>query len=217
MDKKIRTLRIKGTGQASRQPDQAEITFQIETLHTDYQESFAENNRKTAALKNAVQNVGFERSIVKTVSFESKRKMDKKKDPVTKEESWFYIGYEFTHKLIIRLSSDWQEINNCMQAIVSSEADSELKIRFSIKDQASFRQEILTDAVKNARIGAETICNAAGVKLGEVLDIDYSWGEVRFKHEECYEDMCFESSEVMEIEPDDIKSSDTVEVVFEIK
>jgi len=217
MDNKIRTLRIKGTGQASRQPDQAEITFQIETLHTDYQESFAENNRQTAVLKNAVQSVGFERSIIKTVSFESKRKMDKRKDPVTKEESWFYVGYEFTHKLIIRLASDWQEINRCMQAILSSNADSELKIRFSIKDQAGFRQEILNDAVNNARICAETICKAAGVKIGEVLDIDYSWGEVRFQHEDCYEDMCLESSGPIEIVPDDIKSSDTVEVVFEIK
>ena len=68
------------------------------------------------------------------------------------------------------------------------------------------------------------LTEAAGVQLGDIVTIDYSWGEVEFiSHpmEKCMslaEDCCMASPSGydIDIEPDDIDMSDTVTVVWRI-
>jgi hypothetical protein len=58
------------------------------------------------------------------------------------------------------------------------------------------------------------------VEIGNILRIDYDWSEIRFQREESYylsEASYQPSIASIDIEPDDIKISDTVTVVWEIK
>ena len=64
---------------------------------------------------------------------------------------------------------------------------------------------------------------AAGVKLGDIITIDYSWGEITFLSEpmeRCMslaEECCMPSGSYdIDIEPDDIDTTDTVTFVWQI-
>ena len=77
-------------------------------------------------------------------------------------------------------------------------------------------------AVRDAKEKAAVLSQAAGVTLKGIQTIDYSWGEVDFKVR-ATERMslpesaaCDSSAFDMDIEPDDIETSDTVTVVWEI-
>lgn len=65
------------------------------------------------------------------------------------------------------------------------------------------------------------MADAAGLALGEIQAIDYSWGEVYFQSE--FIDCCGEPEMLakplgeMNIVADDIEASDTVTVLWEIK
>ena len=70
---------------------------------------------------------------------------------------------------------------------------------------------------------AQVLTEAAGVKLGDIVSIDYSWGEIEFVSESVTRNlampiMCDDSEGCydIDIEPDDIDVSDTVTVVWEI-
>ena len=65
---------------------------------------------------------------------------------------------------------------------------------------------------------------AAGVTLGDIITIDYSWGEITFLSEPMHKCMslaeeCYmpSGSYDIDIEPDDIDVTDTVTVVWKIR
>lgn len=77
----------------------------------------------------------------------------------------------------------------------------------------------------DAREKAEVLSAAAGVQLGEIQLIDYSWGEVELVSR-AYEPMMLRSAKLgsvseesyeMDIEADDIDIEDTVTVVWTIR
>jgi uncharacterized protein YggE len=79
---------------------------------------------------------------------------------------------------------------------------------------------LLDEAVKDARKKATIMANAAGVKLGNILSINFNWSEIHFNSKLTYSDysdrsMLLEESNVPD-NPDDIRASDTVSVVWEI-
>lgn len=66
------------------------------------------------------------------------------------------------------------------------------------------------------------LAKAAGIHIGELVHIDYSWGKADFEVRPV-QDVCFESCGMapaggisMDIEPDDMEAEDTVTVVWEI-
>ncbi|ERT64692.1 PF04402 domain protein [Peptoniphilus sp. BV3AC2] len=83
------------------------------------------------------------------------------------------------------------------------------------------KKEVIKRAVENSREKAEILATAAGVKLGEVQSIDYSWGEIdiRTSPVDMFEIGSYkmESSYDIDIEPDDIDVADTVTILWEIK
>ena len=80
----------------------------------------------------------------------------------------------------------------------------------------------MRSATKNAREKAEILCNASGRKLGDLLSIDYNWGELNVYSDTGYgvERACLmkasPSLQNIDIEPDDIDTRDSATFVWEI-
>ena len=47
-----------------------------------------------------------------------------------------------------------------------------------MKNPARVSEELLINATENARAKAEILCKASGSTLGQLLNIDYNWGEL---------------------------------------
>ena len=78
-------------------------------------------------------------------------------------------------------------------------------------------EELLINATENAKTKAEILCKVSGNALGQLLNIDYSWGELNvfsrttYDVEDCIQPlMAMSKCAAPEIEPDDIDVSDTV-------
>ena len=97
-------------------------------------------------------------------------------------------------------------------------------IEYTVKDPEKVRNRLLKQAVSDSRKKAETLTRAAGVTLGDVVSIDYSWGELEIRSRPMNAVMmdkaampeeagCFG----MSMEPEDISVEDTVTVVWSIR
>jgi uncharacterized protein YggE len=82
---------------------------------------------------------------------------------------------------------------------------------------------LLELAIKDAKEKAELLTRASGVKLCEILNIDYSWvnvtiesDDMKFCNPMVLED-CVCGSYDVDFEPEDISTSDSVRISFRIE
>ena len=91
-----------------------------------------------------------------------------------------------------------------------------------VKDKKSVNAALLENACVNAKAKAGILAKASGVTLGDLISIDYNWGELHLFSQTQYdmEDDCMRMASAaptsIEIEPDDIDISDSVTFVWEI-
>ena len=80
---------------------------------------------------------------------------------------------------------------------------------------------MLTNAVQDSKVKEEILSKSSGVLLGDIVNIDYSWGEIEIYSEPIKNYYLYESTinepYKIDIEADDIDVQDTVTIVWEIK
>lgn len=218
---KSRTIRVTGRGNLKVHPDMTRITIELTDVYPEYGETLQQAARQTEALKELLARFGFASSELKTLRFSVDTETERyEEDDVYKTR---FVGYRFTHVLKVEFDSDNRRLGKIVYALAKSPLDPEFHLSYTVKDPETVKNRLLGKAVKDAREKANVLTSAAGVTLGDMLSIDYSWSEMRFEERplECLESrmMCAapEESCNLDIEPDDIQASDTVTVVWEIR
>jgi uncharacterized protein YggE len=158
---------------------------------------------------------------LKTTSFNINTKYDSYKENNTWKQR--FAGYTCSHGLKLEFDLDIQKLGVTLGAMSKCKAAPNFNIKFSVKDQNAVSDELLENAIANAKHKADILARASGVKLGDVKRIDYNWGEIHLYSntdmmlcEAAAEPMAVAESRMMEFEPEDINVSDTVTVVWEI-
>ena len=134
-----------------------------------------------------------------------------------------FVGYRVTHGLKLELDFDSQRLSKVLGAIAVCIAEPELNVQFTVKDKEAADAALLESACVNAKAKAEILTKASGVTLGELVSIDYNWGELHLYSPTHYEmdPPCMARASAaptaMDIEPDDIDVSDSVTFVWEIR
>lgn len=219
-----RTIRVTGRGKISVAPDVIRLQISLEDVCDTYDQTLKQSTVQTEMLKDCFQKIGFKRSDLKTTSFNVDTEYESYQD---KERNWQrrFLGYKFSHSFKIEFDSDNQKLGQVLYALAHCPIHPEFRIIYTIKDIESAKNELLSKAICDSKTKAEVLTKAAGVKLGEIKNIDYSWGEIDIISspmnklmEPCMalEDSCARSYD-MDIEPDDIDVTDTVTVVWEIE
>lgn len=132
-----------------------------------------------------------------------------------------FLTDTLSHNLKVEFDFDTERLSKVLSALGSCLAHPQLSIAFTVQDTSAVNEEMLRSAAANARRKAEILCDAAGKRLGELLSIDYNWGELNICSRTSYEiaeDCMYAMSAAKEyaIEPDDIDVSDSVTFVWEI-
>lgn len=219
----MRTIRVTGKGQIKVKPDMTRITITLEGLYPDYAETLRHSSEDTDSLKDVLAAFGFERTDLKTLSFNVDTEYESYKDHGAYKQR--FVGYRFRHLLKVEFDSDNERLGRILYALGNCELKPEFRISYTVKDPEAAKNELLGKAVKDAKEKAAVITAAAGVTLKDIQSIDYSWGEIEFEvspmnrlMKACApapaacEDACYD----LDIEPDDIEVADTVTVVWEI-
>jgi len=217
-----RTITVKGIGNVTAAPDYVVISMSLEAQDNDYDETMELAAKQIELLNSSLEAIGFEKKSVKTTSFNVRTDYERVKDRNGNYKSVFN-GYICSHRLKVEFDFDTKRLAQTLYAISKCLAKPELSISFTVKDPAAVNKELLRSATINAKEKAVILCEASGVELGELLTIDYNWGELNIVSRTDYmlEDKCMAMPvgglADIEIEPDDIDVSDTATFVWEIK
>ena len=216
----MRTIRVTGKGQLKVHPDMTRIVITLEGKNFDYGTTLKRSSETTEKLKELLVPFGFERTDLKTLSFgvNSEYVSYKEKDEYKRR----FDGYKYTHVLKVEFDSDNKRLGKILYALAHCSLNPEFRIGYTVKDPETVKNELLGKAVQDAIAKAGVLAGAAGLKLGEIQSVDYSWGRVDlevYPMDRCLaEPMCAGggSSYDLDIEPDDIDVEDTVTMVWVI-
>lgn len=215
----MRTITVKGIGAVSVKPDLIVLRLSMETAEYEYDAAMKAAAEKIDFLNKALEAAGFEKKSAKTADFRVRADYDRLNDGKGNYTSVF-MGYKCRHELKIEFDFDTKRLAKALSEISKCIAKPEISIDFTVKDSSAVGGELLKAAVKNAREKAEILCAASGAKLGELLSIDYNWGELHLYSATDYdvEGKCMMpgAADDMDIEPEEIKARDTATFAWEI-
>lgn len=215
----MRTITVKGIGAVSVKPDLIVLRLSMETAEYEYDAAMKAAAEKIDFLNKALEAAGFEKKSAKTADFRVRADYDRLNDGKGNYTSVF-MGYKCRHELKIEFDFDTKRLAKALSEISECIAKPEISIDFTVKDSSAVGGELLKAAVKNAREKAEILCAASGAKLGELLSIDYNWGELHLYSATDYDVegkcMMLGAADDMDIEPEEIKARDTATFAWEI-
>ena len=209
-----RTITVKGVGTAKTKPDRVVLNMNIETKDREYEAAIRAANEQIADLNAALEAVGYEKGALKTMDFNVHMNYEDERDDRGMYRSVF-AGYMCFHSLKLEFDFTNENLSKSLSAIAACSAKPQFSLSFTVKDPASIKSKLLESAAANARQKAEILCAASGVSLGELINIDYNWGDVnvfsptnlmRAKNESA----AFGASFDAQLSPDDIRSTDSV-------
>ncbi len=214
-----RTITVKGVGRASVRPDTVEFSLDLTTLNPNYETAVTEAASQIGQLREDLGKTGFEKQDLKTTQFGVDTKYDWVKN--TKGESRkVFRGYQVRHHCRLEFPFEMDRLSAAILAIAGSAANPEFSIQFTVKDRKGLKEELLRNAARDAREQAQVLCQATESGLGQLLSIQYNWGELNVYSEtqlDMKEDLCcLKAAPDMEVEPEDIDLRDTATFVWEI-
>lgn len=219
----MRTITVKGTGNVSARPDYIVLSLNIEAISEAYDRAMTEASERIKKLQDAAVLVGYEKSDMKTTSFNVQTRYENVKDRQGNYKREF-AGYACSYHLKLAFDFDSKQLAKVISVIADCGAQPELSIAFTVKNPSRVSEELLISATKNAKTKAEILCKASGDALGQLLNIDYNWGELNvfsktsYDVEDCIQPlMAMSKCAAPEIEPDNIDVSDTVTFTWEIQ
>ena len=218
-----RTMKITGKGKISVKPDRIRLNMTMEESYKEYEVTLSQSSETTKILKDLFISLGFEKDDLKTRSFDIDTKNESYK---SKDQSWKkrLVGYTYTHRMLIEFDADNKKLGEILYALAHSVITPEISIEYTVSDPDKYKDELLKNAIEDSKHKTKVLADAANIELGDIVTIDYSWGEINFVSEPI-QNFAFASAEQtrdstgydIDIEADDIDVTDTVTVIWSIK
>lgn len=218
-----KTITVKGIGKASVAPDLVILSMVLESKDMDYERAMVQASENIEQLNSSLEKAGFEKDAIKTTYFNVRTDYEyiRKKDGSGQS---VFAGYVVCHNLKVEFDFDSKRLAKALASIGACLAHPQISIEFTVKDSTAVNEEMLCSAAANAKRKAEILCSASGKELGDLLSIDYNWGELNIysntqyeMSEDCLVAPMMAKSAAIDIAPEDIRVSDTATFVWEIK
>ncbi len=214
-----RTITVRGTGHITLKPDQIVITLTLRSLKKNYEQAMDLSSKMLSLLKQSLSEIGFGESDLKTARFNVRTEHESICDKNGNYRTVFK-GYVCEHDLKLEFDFDSKRLAQVLSAVSGCLADPELSIRFTVKDQNAAADALLQSAAENARHKAQILAASSGVKLGQIVTIDYNWGELNIFSQTDFamEKRCMSmNAGSIDMNPEDIELSDSAAFVWEIE
>lgn len=160
-----RTLSVTGSGKSYLVPDIAYIYIGVHTENAEASKAVAENTSRSQKVTEALKKFNIAAKDIQTTNFSIYPQQQF--DPQGKVIGVLYV-VDNTVYVALR---DLTKIGDLLDAVVNAGANSISGISFDVEDKTAALAEARAAAVEDARKQAEELAKAAGVTLGEVLNI----------------------------------------------
>lgn len=216
-----RTLHVKGIGHAAQMPDTVILSLSLTARNKEYSAALKIGSQQVEMLREAIVEAGFKPKDLKTTNFDVRTiyEDEEYREMSSKRYRQVFIGFECQHDLQMTFALNNNKLNAVVDKIAACLSEPKISIAFTIKDTDTFIDKLLKSAARDAKHKAKILCTAMGVKLGNLIDINYSREEIarqelRFNNQAvlgCSTDTAFN------FQPEDVQSSDTVDFLWEIE
>ncbi len=218
-----RTIKVTGKSNIKVSPDYTRISLEMTDVLSEYDMCLAKSVEDMNVIVECIKKFGFDRKELKTLGFEIIRKTEGYRDK-NNDYKYRFVGYQYSQNLNFSFKNDNERLGKILYALAHLEVVPEINISYFCSDVESIKNKLLSLAIIDAKQKASLLTNEAGVKLCEILDIDYSWINVSFETSDMkfckpvmLEDCCMSSSYDVDFEPDDVETSDSVRITFKIE
>lgn len=215
-----KTIRVIGKGKISVKPDMIRLDITANEVRKEYDEVIEESTLCIKKIKETVERAGLNGRELKTVKFDVDSKYESYCDKNGNYKSRL-VGFQYTQKFYIQFPNDNLQLGKILYELSHCDINVEFSIKHTVEDITAVKNELLTNAVQDSKVKAEILSKSSGVLLGDIVNIDYSWGEIEIYSEPIKNYYLYESTinepYKIDIEADDIDVQDTVTIVWEIK
>jgi uncharacterized protein len=170
----LHSIIVIGQGRATAKPDTALATIGVEVVGKSLQEASDQNNAKMDALLKALKASGVADKDIQTVGYSVSPERKYNRDTGPGEITSFRIVNQVRVKL-----RDLKKVGATLDRAIKEGANTLQGLVFEADDPTPIRARASAAAIVAARSKAEEMAKAAGVKLGEVLQISEVIGEPR--------------------------------------
>lgn len=216
-----RNIRVTGKGKLSVKPDTICLAVEAEDGYLDYEKTIKESANQTKTLREALEKSGLSGKELKTKHFSIQAAYESYRDENDDYKSRF-VGYKFKHNTEIRFPNDNDQLGRTLYELSKCPVDVEFRIYYTVSNPEEVKNELLKKAVEDCKRKAEILAKSAGVNLGQIKRIDYSWGELQIFSHPIDDFMArpmlseYKASYDIDIEADDIDVDDTVTIEWEL-
>lgn len=156
------TVTTEAVGEVALSPDHARLTFGVTTLKATAPEAAAEVAAVLARIRDSLVAAGVPQDSVPTMGYRIRRQLTRDADTVA--------GYYGETSVVVTIW-DFDRIGPVIEAVIGAGANDISGIQFRASEQRAARNEAIAIAVRAARRDAEALAEAAGHRLGSLLEI----------------------------------------------
>ena len=163
------TVSTSATGSAKVVPDRAQIQVSVQTRAASAAAAASENASKQTAVIAAIRKLGVDAAHISTQDFSVMPETRNDKVELTPR----VVSYLVSNTVLVDVS-DIAVVGKVLDAAITAGANEISSVSLYREDSQTAYQEALATAVKRATLEAGTIAQAAGGRLGPLLDINSS-------------------------------------------
>lgn len=158
-------IKVSATGHAAQAPDQASVSAGVVTQGKTAGDAMRQNARQMNAAFAALRAAGIQERDIQTSQMSLQPQYDYQNRQTPR-----ITGYEVRNTVSAR-SDNLNQVGPMLDALVSSGVNNINGVTFSIKNSKAAKDKARTDAIQHARAKAQSMATAAGVRLGQVMEI----------------------------------------------
>ena len=214
-----RRIHITGIGHAAQIPDTVVLSLTLTAHNSDYSAAMKVSAQQIEMLRESIVEAGFAGDDLKTTNFDVRTiyEDEEYREGNSKRNRQVFGGFECRHDLTLTFDMDNAKLNRALDTIASCLATPKISIAFTIKDTAALNAKLLKSAAKDAMRKAKILCAASGVKLGKLIDINYSRADNRDADTIVLGAYAPVDRNAFDIEPEEIIATESVNFLWEIE
>src|SRR5262245_42782434 len=159
------TVTVTGTGRVRVQPDRFSFTVGVQTQAQSVELAVNENNRRVAAVSDALKKAGAKPEEIQTSGFSIYPQQDYSQGQMPR-----LIGYQVSNSITVT-RKEIGEAGRLLQAAIAAGVNISSGLSFSVSDPTKGRDQGLRAAFEDARGKATLLAAAAGRTLGPAMSI----------------------------------------------
>src|SRR5919202_5456025 len=157
---------VSGTGRVFAEPDTAIASVGVEITAATLDQATKDAQTRMDAVLTRIKSLGVDAKDIQTVSYNV--------FPVTNEpkptETAKITGYRVSNIVQVKIRKIG-DTGKVLDAAIAAGANSLNSLMFTVDDPSKFQDQARAQAVKDAMAKAQTMANAAGVRVGKITSI----------------------------------------------